>query len=285
MKSSVNSMINQALFLIACSYQARRVDGETFVVPAEWGYKLVNKLKLPPPFRPESFGFVMENKKHIVIAFKGTGLQLFDLAIDLDLFQTPFRFVPMGGKTHRGFTFVYGLLRKQLISTISHLHQRSPNKTVFVSGHSMGGALATLAGLDLAINTAYKKPKVYTSASPRVGDPHFVAAFNQAIQESVRIANVHDYIPLQPQANIFPPFIRSGLFYRHVKTLFPLNFQCKSKPFALFRNHMIQNYFNALRQRDRNFANRMCEANPGFCPKMTDDPCQLRLETIPFFRK
>lgn len=285
MKSFNKSMIDQALFLIASSYQARHIDDQTFALPTGWGYKLVKKLKLPPSFRSESFGFIMENRKQIIIAFKGSRLKLFDLAIDLDVAQIAYPFVPLGGKTHRGFTSIYCLLRKQILTTLAQREKQAANKTVWVTGYSMGGALATLAGLDIAVNTPFKNPAIYTCASPRVGDPQFASTFNRIIRKSVRIANGYDPIPYQPQPQITPLFTKDRILYHHVKTLFPIHFQCKSKSFSLFRNHMIQNYFHIIRRLDPQFADRMCTDNPGFCPKPTADVCLFHSESLPFFRR
>jgi len=53
-----------------------------------------------------------------------------------------------------------------------------PSYEICVTGHSLGGALATLAGFDLAARPDLPKPiKLVTFESPRVGSGGFQPAF------------------------------------------------------------------------------------------------------------
>lgn len=70
----------------------------------------------------------------------------------------------------------------------------SPGDEVFVSGHSLGGALATLATLHIG----YLKncqPVMYTFASPRVGNSGFAKYFKHKVSRAFRIANTEDIVP------------------------------------------------------------------------------------------
>ncbi|TCP70080.1 lipase family protein [Baia soyae] len=273
-------MLQRALFLIACSYQTQYVDRpEQFVIPSGYGYQLVEKLATPPSLGAEGFGFIMENHDSIVIAFKATSLKPFDLSIDMDIYQTRFPWIMGAGKTHRGFTYLYGLLRKQIFSTLSNLVTTTSEKTIFLTGHSLGAALATLAAPDLTVNGPYSRICVSHSGSPKVGDPRFADAYNSLVPQSIRITNLHDYIPLNPVSEIPPPFTEETISYSHVHHLFPISFQCnkESTPLEipLGRNHALKNYFNAVRMQVPDFALKMCEQNPGFCPTFSDDLCSL----------
>jgi putative chitinase len=79
-----------------------------------------------------------------------------------------------------------------------------------VTGHSLGGALATLYALDNAKTDQVHSPLVCTFASPRVGDSTFAAAFNGLALTSWRIANAPDLVPN------FPPEL---LGFKHVDAL------------------------------------------------------------------
>lgn len=57
--------------------------------------------------------------------------------------------------THRGFTDIYASARDAILSLLGTL---SPEKTLYVTGHSLGGALATLCALDVAANSAFTTP-------------------------------------------------------------------------------------------------------------------------------
>lgn len=71
-----------------------------------------------------------------------------------------------------------------------------PNKKckVFVTGHSLGGALATLAASHIKL-LGYN-PELYTFASPRVGDPKFAESFQN--MNCYRIANSEDIVTNVP---------------------------------------------------------------------------------------
>jgi predicted lipase len=72
-----------------------------------------------------------------------------------------------------------------------------PTTPVVVTGHSLGGAVATIAAAQTAIQGSLTQ--LYTFASPLVGDSHFVAAFNALPNlASYRIYNRHDLVPKVP---------------------------------------------------------------------------------------
>src|SRR5258707_683771 len=77
-------------------------------------------------------------------------------------------------------------LRTQIISTIFQCLYKRPNQTVYLTGHSMGGAIVTMVALDLALNFSIK-PVVITFGSPKTGDSVFVSAYNNNIDYSLRV--------------------------------------------------------------------------------------------------
>ncbi|CEH31336.1 lipase family protein [Aneurinibacillus migulanus] len=207
----------------------------------------------------EVFGFIAESQDKIIVVFRGTRT-FKDNESDQDLYQVMYPYVRNAGKTHRGFTCIYQSARNELIRELNKL---STTKRLLVAGHSLGGALAVLAALDIAINTPFKNPVVYTYGSPRVADPVFASRFNQTVKNSFRIFNVHDIIPTLPAQAYPTPFTKEGLFYRHVRSKVPLSFQLNSLP---VRNHEIVCYFKKLSQHNPNFTRVLCDENLGFCP-------------------
>lgn len=206
----------------------------------------------------EVFGFIAESQDEIVMAFRGTD-SFKDNESDQDFYQVPYPFVKNAGKTHRGFTCIYQSTRDQLIRELNKL---STTKRLLITGYSLGGGLAVLAALDIAVNTGFKKPIVYTYGSPRTGDPDFAFRFNQTVKNSIRVFNVHDIIPTLPAQAYPPPFTEEGIFYQHVQIDYPLSFQLNS----IARNHFINCYFKNLSKKNPGFAKALCAENPGFCP-------------------
>ncbi|KPD04893.1 lipase, partial [Aneurinibacillus migulanus] len=100
----------------------------------------------------EVFGFIAESQDKIIVVFRGTRT-FKDNESDQDLYQVMYPYVRNAGKTHRGFTCIYQSARNELIRELNKL---STTKRLLVAGHSLGGALAVLAALDIAINTPFK---------------------------------------------------------------------------------------------------------------------------------
>jgi triacylglycerol lipase len=272
---SNKTIIKNAIFMLACCGQTRNLDNRfRFAVPKNLGYRLIQVFCLPKKYGHEAFGYLLESKKNLILAFKGTSIRVFDLSIDLNLYQTKYPFVSKSGKTHEGFTYLYSYLRHLIISALCVLGKYN-KRDLYITGYSLGGALATLAALDISKHTLFRHPKVYTFGAPRVGDPTFAMTYNRRIKESIRIVNVHDYIPLEPQAVIKPPFTKKGLNYQHVKGYFPISFQCKkgNSPlkFPLLKNHHLDTYFSALSRFAPKYTEQICRQNPRFCPPIRND--------------
>ncbi|MGG1661185.1 lipase family protein [Brevibacillus sp. NRS-1366] len=204
------------------------------------------------------YGFIAESKDQIILAFRGYAAYPADLLAAYDILQVPYPFVKDAGKTSRGFTCLYQSARDGIVKT---LHALRASKTLFITGHNYGGALAVLAAFDIAVNTKFN-PIVYTYGSPRIGDPDFALRYNQVVNNSIRIVNIHDSYPTFPTQKYPPPFTEQGLFYQHVKTKFPIAFQLNNTP----RNDSIACYFKSISHIDPDFAQLLCEDNPGFCP-------------------
>ena len=207
----------------------------------------------------EVFGFSAESKDKIIIAFRGYASYPADLVSAYDMLQVPYPFLKNGGKTSRGFTCIYQSTRNKLIRELNKL---STKKRLFVTGHNYGGALAVLAALDIAVNTGFKHPIVYTYGSPRVGDPDFALRFDKEVKNSIRIVNIHDSFATFPDREYPPPFTKEGLYYQHVNIKYPISFQLNDTP----RNDAIGCYCKTLSKLNPDFAKALCYENPGFCP-------------------
>jgi hypothetical protein len=102
------------------------------------------------------------------------------------------------GYVTAGFRGIYVSLRQQLIQA---LKGRSQDSRIFVTGHSLGGALATLAVPDILKNTHFNNPEkivLYTFASPRCGDRKFAISFQKTRIKHWRIANTEDFVTMLP---------------------------------------------------------------------------------------
>jgi hypothetical protein len=156
----------------------------------------------------------------VVIAIRGTeGIMEWIQDAKFGMVSCPF--LPGAGNTEDGFTAMYSSLATgshgnaspRVVGALGTLAYPQSVSSVTICGHSLGGALVTLLALDVAANTIFKTPTVYSYASPRAGDPTFVSMYNHMVPNTYRIANRMDLVPKLP----LPPL------YDHVLGLFELN--------------------------------------------------------------
>ena len=102
---------------------------------------------------------------------------------------------------HNGFLKIYEKHRTQIYSLIQ---DHKPDKIV-ITGHSLGGAIAILTGVDL--KNKGKNVVVYTFASPKVGGGEFSDFVQQKAVRVYRIVNTEDIVPGLP-ASVSPNFSR-----------------------------------------------------------------------------
>lgn len=90
------------------------------------------------------------------------------------------------------------------------------NKDLLVTGHSLGGAIAQLAALDLA-SQGYNVTLV-TFGSPRVGDVQFADMLVKTVPRVYRVTHSRDPIVHVPY--VFMGFLHAGpeIFYSDLKT-------------------------------------------------------------------
>jgi adhesin HecA-like repeat protein len=155
----------------------------------------------------------------VVIAIRGTE-GIMEWVHDAEFLTVPCPFLAGAGETEDGFTAMYKSLQTATAAGAPSVVQALPTlpfaqrvSSLTIRGHSLGGSLATLLALDVAANTAFKNPTVYTYASPRTGNPSFADTYNQVVPDTFRIANRIDLVPKLP----LPPA------YEHVRALLDLN--------------------------------------------------------------
>jgi hypothetical protein len=140
----------------------------------------------------------------VVIAIRGTE-GILEWIHDAEFDQVPCPFLAGAGHTEDGFTAMYESLRTgaepdslTVVNALAKLAFPHPVSSVTICGHSLGGALATLLALDVAANTVFTEPAVYSYGSPRTGDSLFAGTFDQVVSNSYRIANRLDIVPALP---------------------------------------------------------------------------------------
>ncbi|XP_073056707.1 uncharacterized protein [Primulina eburnea] len=155
--------------------------------------------------------------KRLVIAFRGTEQTRWkDLLTDLMLVPAGLNPERIGGdfkqevQVHSGFLGAYDSVRTRLISLIKQAIgyrgdslEMLPTWHIYVTGHSLGGALATLLALELSSSQLSKRGAIsvtmYNFGSPRVGNKRFAEIYNEKVKDSWRVVNHRDIIPTVPR--------------------------------------------------------------------------------------
>jgi triacylglycerol lipase len=152
-------------------------------------------------------GFVARNDatQTMIVSFRGTETPE-EWLKDFDALAVPFPDIPTGGLIHQGFDAVYQVIRNSVIAGVDAAKVNATS--VWITGHSLGGALALIAALDFAKNAVPPLPsQLYTFAGPRVGDVIYQTLFNATLPLCYRIVNRWDIVPQLPPP---PVFIHAG---------------------------------------------------------------------------
>ncbi len=76
-------------------------------------------------------------------------------------------------------------------------------RSLWITGHSLGGALAVLATAKLRFEKAQPVSGLYTYGQPRVGDFEFCSRFDQGFGDyTFRFVNFQDIVPRVPLRNM-----------------------------------------------------------------------------------
>ena len=128
-----------------------------------------------------------EKDKIAVLAFRGTEANSWiDVKTDLN---ARFYKGEAGVKIHTGFRDAYNQVRDQVKSAVNNLPE---GYSLYITGHSLGGALAVVASEDLERDSL---AACYTYGSPRVGNEEFGEGIRSPIY---RIVNAADGVPRVP---------------------------------------------------------------------------------------
>ncbi|KAL9408512.1 hypothetical protein AB3S75_046976 [Citrus x aurantiifolia] len=155
--------------------------------------------------------------RRLVVAFRGTEQTSWkDLRTDLMLAPVGLNPERIGGdfkqevQVHSGFLSAYDSVRIRIISLLKLSIGFKDDSAgpldmwhVYVTGHSLGGALATLFALELSSSQLAKQGAIfvtmYNFGSPRVGNKRFADVYNEKVKDSWRVVNPRDIIPTVPR--------------------------------------------------------------------------------------
>lgn len=158
--------------------------------------------------------FIAANADAIVVAFRGTS-NINNWLTDVNIHLTG---GPLG-KVHEGFLAALNLVWLDLLQAIQDAqHASGSGPSLWFTGHSLGGALATL-GVAKMIERAWPVDGLYTCGCPRCGDDTFATTFNAKFDRAFRFVYNQDLVTR------LPPRVPFG--YRHVGTVKHIDQNCQ----------------------------------------------------------
>jgi hypothetical protein len=130
----------------------------------------------------------------ILVSFRGTNTdtQLFWEFMELDdmsdYMNTKVQTYFLGA-----YLKVYDLMDKDIHNILIN-----NNKKVFITGHSLGAALASLMSTNLVNAYSIKNISLYTFGQPRVGDYNYSVLHDKLVPDSWRVIHKYDIVPHFP---------------------------------------------------------------------------------------
>lgn len=175
-------------FSVRMGYYLAQASEAAYEEDCEWIERFRPKHRITF-FECDDFrGLVGFQEKFTVLAFRGTQ-SMGNFLTDADtLFVSQF---PYPGRVHSGFSQAVEDVWPDVRRILGN---PSRSKPIWVTGHSLGGAMATLASVRLA-SEGYTVRAIYTYGSPRVGDRQFRDSYHLA---NYRFVNDNDLVPHLP---------------------------------------------------------------------------------------
>ena len=223
--------------------------------------KFLNK-PLPPTYIDVegAQAYVMSDSKDVLIACRGTEpTAINDVLADLKMFPVKHH---IAGRVHRGFYAEYDKVIPGIKEALKK-HDKKGNKTVWVTGHSLGGAMAVLVAAELQPSGG-----LHTFGQPRVGNKAFLKSLDGI--KYYRYRNNNDIVTAVPP---------SWLFFRHGGVLRYINTYGNIRPatWAQRFKDKCRGYWQALKSFNLidGFADHNMGAYHEFISNMDDNGDQL----------
>lgn len=137
-----------------------------------WGYARIAAISDPAT---DTSGFLAAKDKVLVLSFRGTsGFKNFLTDGDIRRVRADWA----AGGLHQGFKTALDAVWPQITAKLGP--PSAQRSEIWLTGHSLGAALAQLAALRLS-RSGYRVHRVYTFGTPRIGDRDFVADYDRRL--------------------------------------------------------------------------------------------------------
>ncbi len=183
-------------------------------------YGLTSVIPVCSPFHSQ-YACIAHGQDVLVIVFRGT-----DDTEDWFFNANAYPRKMAEGNLHCGFACAYGTLRTQVLEEI----KKASPKHIWVTGHSLGGAMALVCAYDLTVYQGYHIDGVITFGQPMIGKSDLTTCLQGKLGDRyVHFINEMDIVPQVPpgyshfglalqffhgevrkSSNYFPKVMKSG---------------------------------------------------------------------------
>ena len=167
-----------------------------------------------------SYVAVSHAVRAVVIAFRGTVSysQLFVEVLETSL--VPKENFLKSGKVQSYWKRGFESLWNSIGPKVKALALENPSYQIWVTGHSLGAAMASLASAWLAYHNIAPRENIilYTFGMPRVGDYKYAMQHDKLVKNSWRVVNYDDIVPHLPP--LIEPDITSGPYHHGVEVFY-----------------------------------------------------------------
>ncbi|CAD6192421.1 unnamed protein product [Caenorhabditis auriculariae] len=160
--------------------------------------EILRELEIPTRFENRDIGILIavnHDRRHIVVAFRSTN--------DIVQFMTQYLTFalgmmdesPFGGKMNSYYARAYqDILNYGFDDYLKEDMRKYLGYSIFVTGHSLGGTLANIFALHIAMKLGRNDVTVYSWSSPRSGDETFTQLYHQYVPIAFRIVRDGDFV-------------------------------------------------------------------------------------------
>lgn len=134
----------------------------------------------------------------VIVAFRGSN-NIQNWILNIDTGRSTYSLCS-GCSVHSGFYSGYNFVAPAMKNAVQNLKAKYRGSKLYVTGHSLGGALAILATADLH-NVFGAVDLTYTFGQPRVGNQAFADWFEARFPNVYRLVDYADIVPHVPPSN------------------------------------------------------------------------------------
>ncbi|OQS00812.1 Lipase domain protein [Thraustotheca clavata] len=110
---------------------------------------------------------------------------------------------------HGGFWDAYQTVAERVLHRLESMNSENP-RAIYFTGHSLGGALATLCSFDAAMRWGSNRVACTTFGCPRVGGNAYKKLYNTLVPTHYRFVNAHDPVCHSPIRSLWDSFTEVG---------------------------------------------------------------------------